>query len=360
MKELFADLDRWQQQGDEIAIATLVRVRGSAPRQPGARMCLTRDGRMAGSVSGGCVENDVVERALLVLDSGEPVVATYGVDDDEGLEVGLSCGGSIDVLIERFDATEAWRALRRAVEKDERAALAIALAPASLVGRKLAVLGDGRTVGSIDEASDQRLVAEARQLLREGGTRALTLPHLGGGGKVFIEAFLPPQRLFIVGATHTAVALARMAKLLGFRVTVIDARRAYATRERFPEADELRPVHPAEVLDEARLDASSYVVILTHDPKFDLPALARALNSEVRYIGAMGSRGTHQRRKAALRRQGFTEDDLARVRAPVGLDIGGRTPAEIAVAILAEMLAVRNRRDGAPLAHKQGPVNTDP
>ena len=354
MKEILTELDQWHHQGEAIALATLVHVRGSTPRLPGARLCVTRSGRMAGSVSGGCVENDVVEHAMQVLDAGRPVVATYGVADEAGLEVGLSCGGSIDVLIEPFAAHEAWQAARRAVEGREPAVLGIGLAPAVLLGRKLAVLADGSTVGSIDPEVDRRVAVEASRLLQEGGTRVLAVPRGAGDATVYIEAFPRPLRLFIVGATHTAIALCRMAKQLGFHVTVIDARAAYASRERFPDADALCCVHPVEVLDEAGLDASSYIVTLTHDPKFDYPALARALRSDARYIGALGSRGTHERRKAALARQGLADADLARIRAPIGLDLGGRAAEEVAIAILAEMQAVRYGRDARPLAHTGG------
>ena len=359
MKEVLTELDRWQRQGEAIALATLVRVRGSTPRLPGARLCVTRSGKMAGSVSGGCVENDVIEHAMQVLDAGRPVVATYGIADELGLEVGLSCGGSIDVLIEPFAVDEAWQAARRAVEGQQPAALGIGLAPAALLGRKLTLLADGTTVGSIDPAVDRRVTEEASRLLREGGTQVVDVPRGGENASVYIEAFPRPLRLFIVGATHTAIALCRMAKQLDFHVTVIDARAAYLARERFPDAHALLCAHPGEVLDEAGLDASSYVVTLTHDPKFDLPALARAVRSEARYIGAMGSRGTHERRKVELERLGLTGADLARIRAPIGLDLGGRTPEEIAVAILAEVQAVRYGRDARPLMQGRGRCASD-
>lgn len=357
MRELLVEIDRWQQRNEEIALATLVAVRGSAPRLPGARMCLTRSGRMSGSVSGGCVENDVFERALQVLDSGRPVVASYGIADEFGFQVGLSCGGSIDVLIEPFAAAEAWQALREALENERPAALGIGLAPAPLLGRKLAVLGDETVVGSIDADVDRQAAAEARRLLLEGGTRLVGVPWRGQEATVFVEAFLPPLRLFIVGATHTAIPLCRMAKGLGFRVTVVDPRGTYATTERFPGADEILRARPEEVLDGATLDAYSYVVILTHDPKFDLPTLSRALRSEARYIGAMSSRGTHEKRKAELRQEGFTETDFDRIRAPIGLDLGGRTPEEIALAILAEILAVRYGRRGEPLRERRAAIH---
>lgn len=341
MKEILADLDRWREEKEEIALATLVRVRGSAPRLSGARLCLTRSGRMAGSVSGGCVENDVFERALEVLDGGRPVVATYGIADELAFEVGLSCGGSIDVLIEPFVPDDAWRAAREAVEAQRPAALGIGLAPASVLGRKLAVLED-TVVGSIEPGLDDRVTAEARRVLPEGGTRVLSIPCGGEEAGVFIDTFPPPPHLLIVGATHVAITLCRMARMLDFRVSVIDARSMFATEERFPAADEVLRAWPEDVLDAATLDAYSYVVVLSHDPKFDIPTLALALRSRARYIGAMGSRETHERRKTRLQEQGFTKADLARVRAPIGLDIGGRTPEEIALAILAEMVAVRH------------------
>lgn len=357
MREILADLDRWQQDGEQIALATLVQVRGSAPRLPGARLCVTRSGRMAGSVSGGCVENDVFERAMQVLDSGEPVVASYGIADELGFEVGLSCGGSIEVLIEPFAPGEPWQALREAVVGQRPAALGLGLSPAPLLGRKLAILEGEASVGSIDPGLDTETASEARRLLREGGARVLTLPWRDEEATVFIETFPPPLRLFIVGATHAAIPLCGMAKELGFWVAVIDARSMFATAERFPEADEVLRAWPDKALDEITLDAYSYVVILTHDPKFDLPTLERALRSEARYIGAMGSRSTHESRKAQLREQGFGEADLARIRAPIGLNLGGRTPEETALAILAEMLAVRHGRDGRALSESSGAVH---
>jgi xanthine dehydrogenase accessory factor len=356
MKDIFAAVDRWEQQGEEIAIATLVGVHGSAPRTSGARFCLTRSGKMAGSVSGGCVENDVFERALEVLDHGQAVVTSYGIADEDAFQVGLSCGGTIDVLIEPFAPTAAWQALREALQQHQPAALAIGLTPSLLLGRKLAVLHDA-TAGGIDPTLDAQVVVEARHLFLQGGTSVLTVPWSGEDATIFVEAFAPPLRLFIVGATHTAIALCRMAKCLGFRISIVDARSMYATAERFPEADELLWALPGEVLEAAKLDAYSYVVVLTHDPKFDVPALARALRSEARYIGVMGSRGTHARRRQHLQEQGFGDVDLGRIRAPIGLDLGARTPEEIAVAILAEMLAVRYGRDGRPLSERAGPIN---
>jgi xanthine dehydrogenase accessory factor len=350
MKEILVDLDRWQREGEEIALATLVCVRGSTPRPAGARLCLTRGGEMAGSVSGGCVENDVFERAMQVLDLSEPAVVNYGIADELGFQVGLSCGGSIDVLIEPFVDCGAWRALRQALEKGRPAALGIGLSPASLRGRKLVVVEEEPAVSSIDAELDADVSAEARRMMASGeATRVLELPWRGEQASVYLESFAPPLQLYIVGATHTAVPLCAMAVELGFRVTVIDPRGPFATRERFPDADALLRAWPDEVLAEAELDGRCYVVTLAHDPKFDLPALAHALRSRARYIGAMGSRATHEGRKARLREQGFREEELDRIRGPVGLDIGARSPEEIAVAILAEVVAVRHGREGGAL-----------
>lgn len=356
MIDLFASLDCWQQQNEEIALATLVAVRGSAPRLPGARLVLTRSGRMAGSVTGGCVENDVFERALQVLERGQAVLASYGLAEKSPLGVGLSCG-SVDVLIEPFVDDPAWQTVRDAVESHRPAALATALGPAPLLGRKLAIGADGKTVGAIAPEIDARVAMEARRLLNAGGTDTIRLP-CGSGEEaiVFVQAFVAPARLHVIGATHIAIALSQMAKRLGFRVSVVDARGLYATVERFREADEVVRAAPAEALAAAGLDASSYVVVLTHDFKFDVPALACALRSPAPYIGVLGSRATHARRRELLLEQGFTDGDLARLRAPIGLDLGARTPEEIALSILAEMVAVRNGASGQPLCQRSGPI----
>ncbi len=359
MKDIFPELDRWTAHGEEIALATLVRVHGSAPRLPGARLCLTRSGRMAGSVSGGCVENDVYERALQVLDSRQAIIATYGIADEMAFAVGLSCGGRIEVLIEPFIADEVWGALRNAVEHHRAVAVAIGLAPAALLGRKLGLLDDARRVGSIAPSLDGQILAAARARWRHGGTEVLAVPWRGEEASLFIEVIPPPPRLFIVGATHTAIALSRLARGLGFWVSIVDARGAYASRDRFPEADEILLAPPGEALGRAGLDAYSHVVILTHDPKFDIPALTHALRSEARYIGVMGSRDTHARRTALLEQEGFSAADLSRIHAPIGLDIGARTPEEIALAILAEMVAVGHGRAGRPLREKKGAIHGD-
>lgn len=356
MKEILAELRRWQAEGEEVALATLVRVRGSAPRRPGARLGVTRGGRVLGSVSGGCVENDVVETAWRVLDTGGPELASYGIGDELSFEAALSCGGRIEVLIERFSDDESWRALGAALESRRSVVFCVGVAPAALRGRKLVVDGE-QTTGSIEPELDAAIVERARALSGESAARVVEFPGRDGDVAIFFDAVLPASRLFIVGGTHTAIPLCRMAKELGFRVTVIDPRRAWANAERFPEADEVIPDWPRPALEAAGLDEGCFVLTLTHDPKVDLPALAQALGSPACYVGAMGSRRTHEGRKAQLRKQGFGEEELARIRGPVGLDLGSRSPEETALAILAEMVAVRNIRDARPLSAGKEPIH---
>ncbi len=360
MKEILASLERWRREDEAVALATLVRVEGSAPQVPGARMWVTRNGEMVGSVSGGCVESDVYERALQVLDGGQPVLAHYGIADELDLGVGLSCDGVIDVLIEPLVATEVWQHLLQALDQHQPAALAVGLTPQPLLGRKLVVVGNRPAAGSIDPSLDPWVVTEARRQLANGGTCVTTRPWTDGEATIFIEGFAPPRRLLIIGATHTAVALCHMGKALDFHITVIDPRTLYATAERFPEADQIVHAWPAEALDAVPIDAGTCIAVLAHDPKLDLPGLARALRSEAGYIGVMGSRRTHERRRAELRKAGFSERDLLRLHAPIGLDIGARTPEEIALSILAEMLAVRGGRHAASLTSRRGLADAAP
>jgi len=359
MRDILDDLKRWQRAGEEIALATLVAIRGSAPRRPGARLAVTRSGRVVGSVSGGCVESDLIEKAMEVFCDATPRLETYGISDEEGFEIGLSCGGSIDVLIELLHWDGAWDAACEAAQSRRPVALALACDPPELRGRRVSVFLQDRSVGCIDGELDSAIEAEARRLLPTGGTRMLSLPWRGRGARVFVEAFAPPMQLFIVGATHAAVALCRMAKMVGFHVTVVDPRSVYASPERLPEADEIRHAWPDEGLDENELDEYSCLVSLTHDVKFDQPTLVKALRSSARYIGAIGSRSTHERRKQQLRDRGFGNAEIARIHSPIGLDIGSRTPEEIAVSILAEILSVRYRRDAAPLKDRQAAIHAD-
>ena len=358
MRDILNELDRWQEEGEEIALATLVDSDGPSPWRIGAHLFITRSGKMIGSVSGGCVDNDVLERAIQVLETGQPEIQRYGISDELGIAVGLSCGGSIDVLIETWRNDDLWQALHQAIRTHRPVSLCTALSPDALRGRKLVVLGDQDFRGSIDPGLDATIATDSRKLLLDGKRRVIEYPYQGGESRIFVNSFPPTPRLFIVGATQIAMPLCRMAVELEFRVSVVDPRSPFATEERFPMADELLRMWPDEAFDEASLDPECFVLTLTHDPKFDIPTLARALRTRVRYIGALGSRRTHERRKGQLREQGFTDVELDRIHTPIGLDIGARTPEEIALAILAELVAVRYERDARSSIATTAPVHT--
>jgi xanthine dehydrogenase accessory factor len=356
VRDILDQLDCWRRDGEDVALATLVQVHGSAPRLPGARMLIARSGAIAGSVSGGCVESDIVTRALQALDDGEPVLARYGIADDSELAIGLTCA-EIEVFIEPFRETPAWQATRAAIARHEPVVLAIALAPAAVAGRTLAVGPADRVTGTIEAGLDRAALPPAASMLGTGAMSLLTVEWGDGEALVFIQAFAPPDRLVISGGSHTAVVLAHIAKRIGMHVTVVDARSAYLRRERFPDADALVHASPGRALAATPL-AGAFVVALTHDLKFDVPALSAALRGGAAYVGAMGSLKTHGLRARALAERGFAAEEIARIRTPIGLDLGSETPEEIAIAILAEMLAVRSGRDARPL-REHGMVHDD-
>jgi len=341
MHLLLPAIRRWQAQGKAVALATLVRVYGSAPQPLGAKMVVSQAGEMAGSVSGGCVEGAVAQEAMTVLKTGLPNLITYGIADELAQSVGLACGGTIDVFIEPLAGPILAELLAR-VERAEPVGVARILTRQDgsgqtprgplLAGNRVGVFG---TLGSesVDDLARSALAA----LTPDRPAERITL----AGADLFLERILPPARLVIVGAVHIAQPLVTFGNELGFRTIVVDARSAFATPERFGHAHELRVGWPADILAELALDESSFVVVLSHDEKLDNPALAAALARPVAYVGALGSPRTHARRVEALRELGVTPAQIARIHAPIGLDLGGRRPAEIALAILAEIVAVK-------------------
>jgi len=314
MKEVLGELNQWIDGGEDIALATVIETWGSSPRPLGSKMLVTRSGKMAGSVSNGCIEGAVFEEAQKVLKSGVPKIAAFGVADDVAFEVGLACGGHIEVFIQPLGKQH--RQVVSMLNRQEPATLRT-----NLVSGEAEVI-DGTPPGT--------------ELARRQGD-------------VFIEPLRRPAHLVIIGAIHIAIPLHRLAKLMGYRVTVVDARAKFATNERFPDADELIVAWPDEAMSRLVIDNSTYVVILTHDPKFDLPALRSVLKKDAGYIGAIGSRKTNQNRFDALRQEGFTEEELARVHGPIGLDLGGRGAEETALGILAEITAVRYGGSGSSM-----------
>jgi xanthine dehydrogenase accessory factor len=338
VKEISADLERWRAAGERFALATVVATRRSAPRPIGSKLGVSSGGELAGSVSGGCVENDVYGAAREVLAGGEPRLVSYGISDDLAFEVGLPCGGEIDVFIEEADAALVDR-LEQIVDEGRRAVLYTTL--------------DGGSVG------ERRLVEEpdaddlTRELLRGARSRVLELD----GQKVFAEVFAPPPRLLVIGAVDTAEALCHAAKLVGWRTIVADARGRFATAERVPSADEVLVAWPDEALAQVKPDYATAVVVLTHDDKFDVPALKGALETEAFYIGALGSRRNQERRRERLLEAGVSEEALERIAGPCGLDIGADSPGETALSILAEILALRAGREGGSLREAKGRIH---
>ncbi|MGW5050926.1 XdhC family protein [Actinokineospora sp. NPDC004072] len=351
---------RWSA-GEAVAVGTVVGTFSSAPRAPGAAMMVAADGTVAGSVSGGCVEGAVYELGREALRTGRPVLQRYGVSDDDAFAVGLTCGGIIDVFVERVDPAgfPELGELVEAVRAEVPVAVATVVAhPGELVGRRIVVWPD-RVAGSTGSARvDAAITDDARGLLAGGRTGTLSYgpdgQRRGEGMRVFVNAYEPPPRLLVFGAIDFAAAMAGMGAYLGYRVTVCDARPVFATTARFPGAHEVVVDWPhrylAAELAAGRVDERTAVCVLTHDPKFDVPVLEVALRAKLGYVGAMGSRRTHADRLRRLREAGLTEAELAALASPIGLDLGARTPEETAVSIAAEIIALRWGGNGARLA----------
>lgn len=339
MLDLLATIESWLAKGEEIAVATVIRVIGSAPRPVGARMIVSSGGRMAGSVSGGCVETTVYQEMMDLLEGGPPRLLHFGITEDMIWDVGLACGGTIDLFVHRLDP-----ALIETLKGSVNRAQPIALATI-LTGKGA---GQARTV-TLDEAApgpdEEEMVRLAQEMLA-AHVQVGAVREVAPGIEVFIEPFLPPPVLVIIGGVHIAIPLSRFARELGFRVVVADPRATFANRERFPDADQVLVAWPDQALAQLKVDPSTYLVLLTHDPKIDEPTLAAALKTDATYIGAIGSRKTHAERFERMQKWGVTPEQLQRVYAPIGLDLGGRTPEETALSILAEVVAVKNGRKG--------------
>jgi xanthine dehydrogenase accessory factor len=340
MREIMQEVDAWRASGEDVALATVVATWGSAPRGLGAKMAVSVTGRIAGSVSGGCVEGAVVEAAQQVLSTRKPRLLHFGVADETAWSVGLACGGKIEVFVGALDAA-LYEPLRAAVTGNQGAAsVTVVSGPETLVGRSLLVLDGSRAAWSLSAALDAEATAVALQALAEGRSRRLTIADCD----VFVDVVLPPPTLIVVGGVHIALGLVALAKTLGYRTVVVDPRTAFGNRERFPGVDDLRNGWPDDALRDIGLHAGTAVAVLTHDPKLDDPALQAALPSPAFYVGALGGKATQEKRRKRLLAAGLSEGDLARLHAPIGLDIGGRSPEEIALSVMAEVVAARNGR----------------
>lgn len=372
MREVLGELMAAWRAGEPTAVGTVVSTFRSAPHPAGASMLVTSDERAVGSVSGGCVEGAVYELGQQVLAGDGPVLQRYGVSDDDAFAVGLTCGGILDVFVERVDPVSFPEldeiALSVAEEEPVAVATVVAHPDPDRVGARLVVWPD-RCSGSLGSArADDAVRDDARGMLASG--RSATL-HYGPDGQrrgegmdVFVNSFEPPPRMLVFGAIDFATAMARLGVFLGYRVTVCDARPVFATRSRFPDAHEVVVDWPHRYLgaeaEAGRIDSRTVVTVLTHDPKFDVPVLEVALRMDVGYVGAMGSRRTHDDRLERLREVGLTEEELARLASPIGLDLGARTPEETAVSIAAEMIALRWGGRGSRLSEVDGPIHASP
>ena len=363
MREVLDELIAARNRDGQVAMATVVRTWKSAPRPAGASMLVTGTGEAVGSVSGGCVEGALYELGQEVLADGDSRFETYGVSDDDAFAVGLTCGGILEVFVERVDHTT-WPELdgiAASIAAGEPVAVATIVRGPHFVGRHLVVRPD-RTEGSLGtDRLDDTIREDTIGMLASGTTGFLRYgpegERLGEGLDVFVASYAPPAQMFVFGAIDFSAALVRVGKLLGYRVTVVDARPVFATRKRFPDADEVVVDWPHRWLEQQSVDQRTVIAVLTHDPKFDVPALQVALRTDAGYIGAMGSRRTHEDRLERLKEAGVTTDEIARLHSPIGLDLGARTPEETAISIAAEIVQARWGGSGQHLAATQGPIH---
>jgi xanthine dehydrogenase accessory factor len=370
MLDIAEELHRWVEQGRDFAVATVVAVGGSAPRRPGAALAVDADGTAIGSVSGGCVEGAVYDLCGQALQDGRSVMESFGYSDEDAFAVGLTCGGVIDILVTPVRAGDRVRpvvaaALEAAASHRTAAVARIVSGPADLVGRALLVHPEGSYDGGFGARPelDRTVAAEARAYLDAGRTGTVEIgeqgARCGSPLTVLVESSVPPPRMIVFGAIDFASALVRIGKFLGYHVTLCDARPVFATRARFPEADEIVVEWPHRYLERTDVDARTVLCVLTHDAKFDVPLLKLALRLPVAYVGAMGSRRTHLDRNERLREVGVTEVELARLRSPIGLDLGARTPEETALSIASEIVADRRGGSGVSLTGAHTPIHHD-
>jgi xanthine dehydrogenase accessory factor len=369
MDELLA----WWREGKSVGVGTVVATWRSAPRPAGASMLVGPGGEAVGSVSGGCVEGAVYETAQQVVADGAPSLQRYGVSDDDAFAVGLTCGGIMDVFVERIDRDRFPQLDQVAADIAEGRPVAVCTViehpDEGVVGRRIVVRpedADAGTSGTLGwDRADHSVIDDARGLLAGGRTETLTYgpdaERMGEGMRVFVASYAPRARMLVFGAIDFAAAVARVGAFLGYRVTVCDARPVFATHSRFPDADEVVVDWPHRYLqaqaDAGELDERTLFSVLTHYPKFDVPVLQVALRLPVAYVGAMGSRRTHLDRLDRLREAGMTDDELARLHSPIGLDLGARTPEETAISIAAEMIKLRWGGEGSPLSALSGPIH---
>lgn len=350
MREIFDSAAEWNQAGGRMALATVTATWGSSPRPVGSQMVVNQKGEMAGSVSGGCVEGAVVDSALQVLEADQPRLLQFGVTDQTAWDVGLACGGEIEILVKPLkpEIIQTWKEILGS--SLDACSVCVVSGPEELLGQELILDEDGRIRWG--SALDDGLIEKMRDLGRKGietGSAHSTLLDLPGDAeqalKLLVNPEVAPYTLIAVGGVHIAIPLMSLAEILGYRTVVIDPRKLFASRERFPKVDEFYPVWPQQAFQELKISSRTAIALLTHDPKIDDPALMAALNSDAFYIGALGSSRTQAKRRRRMLEAGFDEAQLERIHGPIGLDLGGRSAGEIALAIMAEMVKVRYQKE---------------
>ena len=354
MRDILPDIERWREDDKSIALATVIQTWGSSPRRVGSKMAFRLDGKITGSVSGGCVENAVYEAGMEVLKTNHPRLLHFGVADETAWEVGLACGGSIDVFVKPLDI-HFFEVLRSTMLDEDPAVLVTVIrGPQSLLGREMLVREDS-VLGTLGNQWHEKVLKIAGETLSQGTSRRVMLNE---SVEVFLEVILQPSTLIVVGGVHIAIALTSLAKTLGYQTIVIDPRGAWSTEQRFPYVDQLIQAWPQEAFRQVKLTRSTAIAMLTHDPKLDDPAVKIALNSPAFYVGALGSKSTQAKRRERLLSDGMSESQLSRLHAPIGLDIGAETPEEIALAIMAETVNAHRRQDQLSAENETQAIST--
>lgn len=341
MRDILADLRYWLEESQSIALATVVQTWGSSPRGVGSKMAFTATGKITGSVSGGCVESAVIEAGNQTLKTKQPQLLHFGVSDETAWEVGLACGGSIEVFVKPLDRVF-FEKFCSALEEDQPVVTATVIrGPDDILGRERLMYADHRANSRRGDHWDEQISNLASDIIIQGSSQRVALSD---EIEVFFDVHGPPLTLIVIGGAHITIALTSLAKTLGYRTIVIDPRRVWGNPERFPDVDQLIQAWPDEALQGLTVTGSTAIAMLTHDPKIDDPALKIALSGPAFYVGALGSRVTQAKRRERLLRDGLTESQLTRLHAPIGLDIGAQTPEEVALAIMAEVVTAHRKR----------------
>ena len=331
MRDILTDIQHWEKEGESIALATVIQTWGSAPRKIGSHMAFTLSGKITGSVSGGCVENAVIEAGMRVLKTNHPQLLHFGVADETAWSVGLACGGSIDVFVQPLDA-QVFQEIKRVINHEE-GVIHVTIIGGSdeLLGEQILIREDQIIAGSLGNEMDSRVLSLSPEI---SAPQQLTIEE----AQVFINVIRPAPTLVIVGGVHIAIALASLAKTLGYQTILIDPRKAWGNEIRFPHVDRLIQTWVDDAFEQVKINSSTAIAVLTHDPKIDDPAIKLALNSSAFYIGALGSKNTNAKRRERLLGDGVSESQMDKVHAPIGLDIGAQNPEEIALAVMSQIV----------------------